>query len=67
MPNSYLQSLTSNTDAVPSQTLGFGNGASAAVDAPAKGTGSGPATPGTIVQWLSINVAGTTYWIPLAQ
>lgn len=65
--SSYLQSLTSSTDAVPSQTLGVGNGASAAVNALAKGTGSGPETPNTVVQFLSISVGGVTYWIPLVQ
>lgn len=48
-------------------TAGVGNGTPGAVLAPAIGTGSGPATPGTIVNWLEIDIAGTKYWIPLAQ
>jgi hypothetical protein len=48
-------------------TTGVGNGAAGNVQAPAKSTGSGPATPGTIVQWLEIDLAGSKYWIPLAQ
>ena len=48
-------------------TAGVGNGTPGAVLAPAIGTGSGPATPGIIVNWLEIDIAGTKYWIPLAQ
>jgi hypothetical protein len=45
-------------------TVGMGNGSSGNVTALAKGTGSGPATPGTVVGWLEIDVAGTKAWVP---
>ena len=48
-------------------TAGMGNGASGNVTVLAKGTGSGPATPGTIVKWAEISLAGSTYWVPLCQ
>jgi hypothetical protein len=48
-------------------TQGIGNGASGNVTAPALGTGTGPATPGTVVNWLEIDIAGTKAWIPLCQ
>jgi hypothetical protein len=46
---------------------GIGNGAAGNVQAPAKGTGSGPTTAGTVVKFIPIDVAGTTYYIPLMQ
>ena len=46
---------------------GIGNGSNANIQAPAVGTGSGPATPGIVVKWLEIDLAGTKYWMPLAQ
>lgn len=46
---------------------GVGNGASGNIQAPAKSTGSGPTTPGTIVSWAEVNIGGTLYWLPLAQ
>jgi len=45
-------------------TTGFGNGASGNVTVLAKGSGSGPATPGTIVGFMEINVQGTVAWVP---
>lgn len=49
-------------------TSGFGNGAAGtAVTTTLKGTGSGPTTPQTVVNYLEINIAGTNYWIPLVQ
>lgn len=49
-------------------TTGFGNGTSGtAVTTSLKGTGSGPATPQTVVKYLEIDLAGTKYWIPLVQ
>lgn len=48
-------------------TTGIGNGSSAAINSVAKGTGTGPATPGTIVAWAQVNIAGSLWWIPLAQ
>ena len=48
-------------------TVGIGNGAAGNVQAPALGTGSGPATPGTVVKWLEVDIGGTKFWIPLCQ
>lgn len=49
-------------------TAGFGNGSSGTtVTTTTLGTGSGPATPQTIVDYLEIDIAGTKYWIGLAQ
>ena len=48
-------------------TTGVGNGSAGNVQAPAKSSGSGPTTPGTIVGWIKINVGGTTAWIPYAE
>jgi len=48
-------------------TVGVGNGALGNVQAPALGTGSGPATPGTVVKWLEVDIGGTKFWIPLSQ
>lgn len=59
----YLNSLREADDNV----LGVGNDTAANVQAPAKGTGSGPATPGTVVKFLKMDVAGTIYWIPMMQ
>jgi hypothetical protein len=50
------------------QALGFGNGAAGtAVTTTAKGTGTGPATPQTIVQYAPVNINGTVYYVPLMQ
>jgi hypothetical protein len=48
------------------QTIGVGNAANANLQAPAHGTGSGPATL-TAVQWQQISINGANYWIPLYQ
>lgn len=49
-------------------TTGFGAGTPAtAVTTTTKGAGSGPTTPQTIINYLQIDIAGTKYWIPLAQ
>jgi hypothetical protein len=48
-------------------TTGFGNGASGNVTVLAKGSGSGPATPGTIVGFMEINVQGTVAWVPYCR
>lgn len=52
--------------------LGFGNGASGtAVTTTTKNTGSGPATPQTIIDYLPIQIVvsgnSKTFWIPLVQ
>ena len=47
---------------------GFGNGAAATpVTTTTKHSGSGPTTPQTIVKYMEVNLAGTSYWIPLVQ
>jgi len=49
-------------------TTGFGNGTPAtAVTTTTLGTGSGPATPQTVVGYLEIDIAGTKAWIPYVQ
>lgn len=49
-------------------TTGFGNGsAGTAVTTTTKSTGSGPATPQTVVKYLEIDLGGTKYWMPLFQ
>ena len=45
-------------------TTGFGNGASGNVTVLAKGSGSGPTTPGTVIGFMEINVNGTVAWVP---
>lgn len=48
--------------------VGFGNGSSGtAVTTTTKSTGSGPATPQTIVGYYEIDVAGTKAWVPYVQ
>lgn len=58
-----------NNGEIMSETgTGFGNGAAGtAVTTTLKGTGSGPTTPQTVVKYVSIDVAGVTYWVPLVQ
>jgi hypothetical protein len=46
---------------------GVGNGANQTVSAPQKGTGGGPTTPRTVVNFAKIILGGTTWWIPLMQ
>lgn len=49
-------------------SAGFGNGAAGnTVTTTLKGTGSGPTTPQTIVNYIQVNIAGTTAWIPVMQ
>jgi hypothetical protein len=49
-------------------TTGFGNGSSGtAVTTTTKSTGTGPATPQTIVGYLEISLSGTPAWIPYCQ
>jgi parallel beta-helix repeat protein len=45
----------------------IGDGAAGNVQAPAKGTGTGPTTAGTVVKFIAIDVSGATYYIPLMQ
>jgi hypothetical protein len=47
---------------------GEGNGSSGtAVTTTAQGTGTGPATPQTVVKYLKLNIAGSVFWLPLFQ
>ena len=47
---------------------GFGNGSSGtAVTTTTKSSGSGPATPQTVVNYVQMYVGGTKFWIPLVQ
>jgi hypothetical protein len=49
-------------------TTGFGNGSSGTpVTTTTKSTGTGPATPQTVVKYLEIDLGGTKYWIGLVQ
>jgi hypothetical protein len=49
-------------------TVGFGNGTPATpITTTTKSTGTGPAAPQTIVNYLEIDIAGTKSWIPLVQ
>ena len=44
-----------------------GNGAKGNIQAPAKGTGTGPETPGTVVGWVPLKVGNSTYFLPLMK
>jgi len=44
-----------------------GNGAKGNIQASAKGTGSGPETPGTVVGWVPVKMGNSTYFIPLMK
>ncbi len=59
----YLDSLKDPIE----KAIGVGNGAAAAIDAPALGTGTGPANPLLVVQFVPYLVAGVKYWLPLFQ
>lgn len=49
-------------------TTGFGNGAAGtAMTTTLLGTGSGPAAPQTVINYLQIDRAGTKFYIPLMQ
>lgn len=71
MPNTVLTGATPTVAALQvglGTTTGFGNGSSGtAVTTTTKGTGSGPANPQTVVDYLKINIGGTDYWMPLVQ
>lgn len=50
------------------EALGFGNGsAGTAVTTTAKGSGTGPVNPQTVVQYAEVVLGGQTYWVPLVQ
>jgi len=56
----------SGTDLSFGTTAGIGNAAAANLQAPAKGTGTGPTTL-TAVKWMEEDVGGTKFWRPLFQ
>ena len=45
-------------------TTGIGNGANGNIQAPAKGTGTGPATPGTVAGFMKVWQGTTAVWVP---
>ncbi len=45
----------------------IGDGASGNIQAAAKGTGTGPKTPGTVVGWVPVKVGDSTYFMPLMK
>lgn len=49
-------------------TSGFGTGsANTTVTTTTKGGGTGPTTAATVVKYLEITLAGSTFWVPLMQ
>lgn len=59
----YLDSMKDPVE----KAIGVGNGAASTVQAPAIGTGAGPANPLLAVQFAPYYVNGVKYWIPLFQ
>lgn len=58
----------SNNDLYLTPNSGFGNGSSGtAMTTTTLGTGTGPTTPQTVVNYLKVNVAGTAYYLPMVQ
>ena len=45
----------------------IGNAPNENIKAPAKGTGMGPKTPGTVVGWVPVKVGDSTYFMPLMK
>lgn len=45
----------------------IGDGASGNIQAAAKGRGTGPKTPGTVVGWVPVKVGDSTYFMPLMK
>jgi hypothetical protein len=45
----------------------MGNGASGNIQAPAKGTGTGPKEPWTVVGWIPAKVGDSTYFMPVMK
>ncbi len=50
-----------------SAATGIGNGANTSVQAPALGTGSGPANPLLVTNFIKATIGITTVWIPVMQ
>lgn len=59
----YLDSLKDPIE----KAVNVGNGAATAVQAPAVGTGGGPANPLLVKTFVPYMVAGVQYWMPLFQ
>jgi hypothetical protein len=76
-PNTHFSGYVSVSGATPTMsgstvgfgnTTGFGNGAAGTnVTTTPKNTGSGPATPQTVVKYIEIDIGGAKYWIPLMR
>ncbi len=45
----------------------MGNGANGNIQAPAKGTGTGPKAPGIVVGWIPVKVGDSTYFLPVMK
>jgi len=45
----------------------IGDGTGGTIQAPAKGTGTGPKAPGTVVGWVQVKVGDSEYFIPLMK
>ena len=63
----WLTAIQLNLQSGVSNTTGLGNGADANVQAPAVGTGSGPANPNLVKGWLELTVNGAIWYTPLFQ
>lgn len=72
-PGIILTAITPSLGVGPGQvglgtTTGFGNGVAATpVTTTTRGTGSGPANPQLVTNYLEINIGGVPFWIPLFQ
>lgn len=70
--HSTLQSFKTQQQALNVQltsgSVGVGNGSAGNVQAPATGSGKGPAAPQSIVGWKQVTDSdGNTYYVPLFQ
>jgi hypothetical protein len=63
----WLTAIQLNLQSGVSSTTGVGNGANANVQAPALGTGGGPANPNLVKEWLQFTVGGSAFWVPIFQ
>lgn len=60
---SYLDSLKDPVE----KTVNVGNGTATNIQAPAIGSGGGPANPLLVKQFVPYLVNGVQYWMPLFQ
>ena len=63
----WLTAVQLNLLSGVSNTNVLGNGANANIQAPAIGTGKGPANTGLVKGWLQLTVNGETFWTPIFQ